>query len=196
MKGGGAGDASSGQRQGYWTEGAVPPNVSLGENTLVSGEFAFKRFRSEKQPGLVIGANSTMDDVHFAAGVDARIQIGDYCYFANALLLCEEEIRIGSYVVAGWNVTIADTDFHPVSPADRIADAIAVSPLGNVKMRPLILRRPVIIDDGAWIGPSATILKGVRIGAGAFIEPGCVVVRDVPAGARVFGNPAQIMPAE
>jgi acetyltransferase-like isoleucine patch superfamily enzyme len=97
-------------------------------------------------------------------------------------------------VVAGWNVTIADTDFHPVSPAERIADAIAVSPLGDVRNRPPVLRLPVIIDDDVWIGPSATILKGVHIGSGAFIEPGSVVVRDVPAGAHVMGNPARIVP--
>ena len=52
--------------------------------------------------------------------------IGDYCYFTNAVLLCELALRIGNYVVIGWNTTIADTDFHPMAPALRIADAVAV----------------------------------------------------------------------
>jgi acetyltransferase-like isoleucine patch superfamily enzyme len=51
--------------------------------------------------------------------------------------------------------------------------------------------RPVIIEDGVWIGPNATILKGVRISAGAFIEPGALIVRDVPPRARMLGNPAR-----
>ena len=119
--------------------------------------------------------------------------IGDYCYFTNAVLLCEEEIRIGSYVVVGWNATIADTDFHPVSPAERVADAIACSPLGNGRPRPTILRRPVVIEDDVWIGPNATILKGVHVGSGAFIEPGSMVTHDVPAGMRVMGNPAEVV---
>jgi acetyltransferase-like isoleucine patch superfamily enzyme len=51
----------------------------------------------------------------------------------------------------------------------------------------------VIIEDDVWIGPNATILKGVRIGTGAFIEAGALIVRDVPARARVCGNPAQIV---
>jgi acetyltransferase-like isoleucine patch superfamily enzyme len=55
------------------------------------------------------------------------------------------------------------------------------------------MRRPVIIEDDVWIGPNATILKGVRLGAGAYIEAGALVVRDVPPGARVVGNPAQIV---
>src|SRR6185503_13247043 len=103
------------------------------------------------------------------------VEIGDFCYFTNAVLLCELELRIGNYVMIGWNATITDTDFHPTSPAERVADAIACSPLGNGRPRPTIVRRPVIIDDDVWIGPAATILKGVRIGAGSFIEAGAVV---------------------
>jgi acetyltransferase-like isoleucine patch superfamily enzyme len=187
-------DHDRGDAPGRWSEGPVPANVRLGSNVEVSGEFAFKRFLSLRDPGLVVGAHSTMDDVHFAVGQDGLIDIGEYCFLSGVLLLCEAEITIGSYVVCGWNVTIADTDFHPVSPAERIADAIAVSPLGDLKDRPPIVRLPVIIGDDVWIGPGATILKGVTIGDGAFIEPGSVVLRDVAAGDRVLGNPAQSVP--
>jgi acetyltransferase-like isoleucine patch superfamily enzyme len=134
-----------------------------------------------------------MDGVHFALGEDARVLIGNYCYFSNAILLCERELRIGNYVVIGWNATIADSDFHPIAPAARIRDAIACSPLGDPRKRPPIQMRPVIIEDDVWIGPNATILKGVRIGAGAFIEAGALVTRDVPARSRVMGNPAQVI---
>ena len=134
-----------------------------------------------------------MDGVHFALGEKGRVQIGDYCYFTNAVLLCELEMRIGNYVVIGWNATIADTDFHPLTPAERIADAIACSPLGQGRPRPEIPKRPVTIEDDVWIGPNATILKGVRIGTGAFIEAGSLVTRDVPAHARIMGNPAQVI---
>jgi acetyltransferase-like isoleucine patch superfamily enzyme len=51
------------------------------------------------------------------------------------------------------------------------------------------------VEDDVWIGPNATILKGVHIGAGAFIEAGALVVRDVPRRARVMGNPAQVIGA-
>jgi maltose O-acetyltransferase len=55
--------------------------------------------------------------------------------------------------------------------------------------------RPVRIDDGAWIGIGAIVLKGVHVGAGARIGAGAVVARDVPAGATVEGNPARVVPA-
>jgi len=172
---------------------SLPANARIGPNTIISGDLAFKRFHSREPDALVVGANSTMDGVHFALGEKGRVQIGDYCYFTNAVLLCESELRIGNYVVVGWNATIADTDFHPLAPAERIADAIACSPAGKGRSRPEIAKRPVWIDDDVWIGPNATILKGVRIGAGAFVEAGSLVTRDVPPRARILGNPAQVI---
>jgi acetyltransferase-like isoleucine patch superfamily enzyme len=172
----------------------VPPsNVRLGYNTIVTGDLAFKRFHSRQADALVVGDHCTMDGVHFDLGESGRMAIGDYCYFTNAVLLCELEIRIGSHVVIGWNATIADTDFHPLAPAERIADAVACSPLGQGRPRPEILKRPVMIENDVWIGPNATILKGVCLGAGAVIEAGSVVTRDVPPRMRVLGNPAQLI---
>ncbi len=178
---------------GRWTDGHLPENVVLGPNTLVRGPHTFRQLRSLIVPALTIGANCTMDGVHFALGKEAQAQIGDYCYFSGALLLCEMELRIGSYVVIGWNAAIADTDFHPIDPAMRIEDIIALSPLGKGRPRPDFVRRPVTIDDNVWIGPNATILKGIHVGAEAFIEPGSLVTRDVPPGARVLGNPSRII---
>ncbi len=176
-----------------WTQGQLPKNVVAGENTLITGDLAFKRFHSTVEKALVLGAHCTMDGVHFDLGENGRMTVGDYCYFTNAVLLCELEIRVGNYVVIGWNTTITDTDFHPLSPAERIADAIACSPLGKGRPRPPVLKKPVVIEDNVWIGPNATILKGVRIGAGAFVEAGSLVTRDVPPRARVLGNPAQVI---
>jgi acetyltransferase-like isoleucine patch superfamily enzyme len=178
---------------GRWTEGPLPANVRVGVNSVITDPLAFKRFHSQQAEALVLGAHCTMDGVHFDLGEQGRMTIGDYCYFTSAVLLCELEVRIGSYVVIGWNTTVCDTDFHPLAPAQRIADAIACSPLGQGRPRPPILKRPVVIEDDVWIEPNATILKGVRIGAGAWIEAGSLVTRDVPAGARVLGNPAQVI---
>jgi acetyltransferase-like isoleucine patch superfamily enzyme len=178
---------------GRWTDGVLPTNVRVGPNTCITGEFAFKRLRSRREPAVLVGAHCTMDGVHFAVGPEGRVEIGDYCYFTNVVLLCELELRVGCYVMIGWNATIADADFHPLAPAERIADAIACSPLGKGRTRPETARRPVVIEDNAWVGPGATILKGVRVGWGAVIEPGTLVTRDVPPRARVLGNPAQLV---
>ena len=174
-------------------EGALPPNVRLGAGARVLGSHTFRRFFSRRDPAVVVGPGTTLDGVQLALGEQAQLHIGSHSVLTNAVLLVEAEMRIGDHVIIGWNVTIADTDFHPVAPAERIADAVALSPLGAGRPRPPVVCRPVVIEDDVWIGPNAAILKGVRIGAGAFIEPGAVVTRDVPPRARVLGNPAQVV---
>jgi acetyltransferase-like isoleucine patch superfamily enzyme len=179
-----------------WTGGTLPPNVQLGRGTLITGdrwtdEQVFRKFRSQLDPALTIGADCRMDGVMFNLGERARVVIGDHCRFEEAFLICEQEIRIGSRVVMGWRATIVDSDFHPLQPAERLVDVVACSPLHEGVARPAIPCRPVVIGDDVWIGPNVTILKGVQIGAGAFIEPGSVLVHDVPARARVMGNPAE-----
>ena len=56
-----------------------------------------------------------------------------------------------------------------------------------------LVSAPVVIEDGAWLGAHAIILKGTRIGKGAIVGAGAVVTRDVPAGAIVAGSPARII---
>jgi len=180
-------------RPGRWVDGTLPVNAQVGSESIITGDRAFKRFRSQQAPALIIGSHCTLEDVGFALGEQGKVTIGEYCYLSGVQLLCEMELTIGNYVMIGWNTTIADTDFHPIAPADRIADAVAVSPLGNGRPRPPIVRRPVIIEDDVWIGPNVTILKGVRIGSGAFIEAGTLVTRDVQPHSRLMGNPAQVI---
>jgi len=179
-------------------DATLPANVRLGPNSLITGDYltrdrAFRLFRSRLDPGLVIGAGCTMDGVMFNAGPEARIEIGDHCFFQEATLISDLEIRIGCRVVIGWHATVIDADFHPMAAAPRMADAVACSPLGRGAARQPFERRPVVIEDDVWIGPNATILKGVRVGARARVEPGAVVVTDVPPDSRVLGNPARIL---
>ncbi|HKU36575.1 MAG TPA: acyltransferase, partial [Polyangiales bacterium] len=161
--------------------------------TEVFGERIFRRFFSECDPAIVLGEQCYFDGVHMALGKRATLRVGNYVYAANMIILAEHEISIGNHVFIGFNVALADTDFHPLDPALRLQDAIAVSPIAAGRPRPPIATAPLIIEDDVWIGPNCAILKGVRIGAGAFIEPGSVVTKDVPARARVLGNPAQII---
>lgn len=171
----------------------IPPNVEVGVGTEIFGEKIFRRFFSEREPAIVFGESCYFDGVQLALGKRAILTVGNFVYAANMIILAEHEIRIGNHVFLGFNVAIADTDFHPLDPALRVQDAIAVSPVSQGRPRPVIATAPVIIEDDVWIGPNSAILKGVRIGAGAFIEPGSVVTKDVPPRARVLGNPAQVI---
>ena len=174
-------------------EQSLPPNVHVGPHSVLIGPQLFRRFFSERDPAVSVGAHCHLEDLQLALGKQAQVSFGDHVFAAGLMLLSEQEIRIGSRVVFSFHVVIADTDFHPLDPAQRILDAIAISPVPGAQKRPAIGTAPVHIEDDVWIGPNVTILKGVRIGTGAFIEPGSLVTRDVPARARVLGNPAQII---
>ena len=105
--------------------------------------------------------------------------------------MCAEAITLGNGVVASYNVTIADCDFHPLDPDLRRRDAIAIAPECDRGQRPEFVTAPVVVDDGAWIGIGAIILKGVRIGRNARVGAGAVVSGDVPPHATFVGNPAR-----
>lgn len=174
-----------------WFKGSIPANIEVGDNTVIDSAATFKHFFSTQAPGLVVGSHVTFCRAALSTETGGLIEIGDYCYLSNAALVCSEHISIGSHVFIAGGVTIADSDFHPIAPAARLADTLATSPLGNHQHRPAVASRPIVIEDGVWIGFNATVMKGVRIGKDAVIEAGAVVISDVPAGCTVAGNPAK-----
>lgn len=180
---------------GAWDYGSLPANVRIGAGCYIERRDAFERFRSTRDPGLVLGDRVQVHTwTRFSVDPDACLTVGDDSILVGAIFMCAEAIGIGARCIVQYNVTIADSDFHPVAVEARRLDAIASSPAGDRSLRPALVTRPVVIGDDVWIGTGAIILKGVRIGAGATIAPGTVVTRDVPAQALAAGNPAVIEP--
>ena len=182
--------------EGDWFPGVIPANIRVGSNCVLDSSFCFKQFFARGENALVMGNDVTLWRTSLAVEENGRLEIGDQCYLSNASIVCASRIVLGRRVFVAGGATIADADFHPLEPAARLADTIAISPLGNRAARPQITSRPVTIGDDVWIGPNAVILKGVVVGNGAVIAAGAVVLRDVPSGARVAGNPAIELPAE
>ena len=52
--------------------------------------------------------------------------------------------------------------------------------------------KPIVVNDGCWIGAGSRILGGVTIGSGVVVAAGSVVIRDVPANVLVAGVPAVV----
>lgn len=182
---------------GQWDYSTLPKNVVLGKDCFIERKHSFERFRSQKNPGLVLGDRVVVYTwTTFNVEPGGLIVVGDESILVGAVFMCAERIQIGNRVVVSYNVTIADSDFHPKDPLLRKADAIANAPYGDRSRRPSIVSKPVIVGDGAWIGIGAIILKGVTIGARARICAGSVVTTDVPAGVAVAGNPARMIPEE
>ena len=177
---------------GAWDYAALPPNVHIGKGCFLERKDSFERFRSARNPGLILGNGVRVYTwTTFNIEPSGVICVGDDSILVGAVFMCAESITIGERVVISYNVTIADSDFHPIDPELRKLDSIANAPFGEGIARPPIVTRPVTIEDDVWIGIGAIILKGTRIGRGARIGPGAVVTKSVPARAFVQGNPAQ-----
>jgi acetyltransferase-like isoleucine patch superfamily enzyme len=179
-----------------WYHGTVPDNIEVGPNTVIDSSYCFKNYRAKGRIGLRVGRDVTIWRASLSVDLDGLLEIGDESYIVNSNLVCSGRITIGAGVYLGGGVTVVDSDFHPISPAARLADSIALSPGGNRARRPPIDVRPVVIEDDVWVGYRATILKGVRVAAGAIVQPCAVVTKDVAAGTIVAGNPARSVSPE
>jgi len=130
----------------------------------------------------------------FAIGVNGQCTIGDFTLLNGALIMAEEKIEIGSYCLVSWNVGIADSDFHPLEPAQRLIDAQALAPyFKNRPARPTLKTASVKICNNVWIGMNAVILKGVTIGENSVVAAGAVVTKSVEPNTVVAGNPAAVV---
>ena len=111
----------------------------------------------------------------------AILKIGKNFSMTGGSIVAARRIAIGDHVTVGANVTIMDTDFHPIEAQDR-----------RMESQDLITS-PVTIEDDVFIGMNCLILKCVTPGCGSVVGAGRVVTKDVPPGALVAGNPARIV---
>ncbi|MBA4313285.1 MAG: acetyltransferase [Chlorobiaceae bacterium] len=113
--------------------------------------------------------------VRIEIGKDAIVQIGNGTYInRNSLIVSHKQVKIGRDCKISWDVIIMDTDQHAI-PGTALED------------------KPVIIEDGVWIGCRSIILKGVRVGTGAVVAAGAIVTKDVEPHTLVGGVPARVL---
>ena len=178
-----------------WWPHPIPENVEFGEGFYCESAQIF-RFLKTKKPGAVVLGNhvSCYAGCSFAIGPNGRCKIGDFTLLNGALIMAEDSIELGSHCLVSWNVGIADSDFHPLEPAQRLVDAKALAPFYKDRPpRPKLTTAPVVIADNVWIGMNAVILKGVTIGENSVVAAGAVVTKSVPANVVVAGNPAVVV---
>ena len=116
-----------------------------------------------------------------AREASASIHIGDGVWLNNAAIVIAERssIHIASGCLIGPSVQIYDSDFHHLDPALRTSGNHACA--------------PVRLDENVFVGASATILKGVTIGANSVVAAGAMVTTSVPPNCVVAGHPAKIV---
>jgi len=133
---------------------------------------------------IEIGNNVTFHSVVTLSGSKVYdyplLRIGDDTYIGSRVSISvAREITIGNNCYFADNIIIRDNDGHPVDYIKRRQN----EPVQKEDVK------PVRIGDDVWIGSGSIILKGAVIGDGAIIASGTVVSKDVEPFTVVAGNP-------
>lgn len=115
--------------------------------------------------------------------VDELSTIGSYTYLGRNCTVTKS--KIGRYVSIGNNVTIG--------PGEHELCRFSTSSLFYTNPYDELTRGECILENDAWIGVDAIIMRGVRIGIGAVVAANAVVTKDVPDYAIVAGVPAKVL---
>jgi acetyltransferase-like isoleucine patch superfamily enzyme len=168
------------------------PTLKMGRGSTV-GASARVLNASTSSEKIRLGHYCRLEGELFVFRHGGHILIGDWCFIGpGARIWSAASINIGNRVLISHNVNIFDSLTHPLNAKDRHEQFRSILTRGH-PTRLNLDERPIDIADDVWVGASATILRGVRIGQGAVIGAQSVVTHDVPAHAVVVGNPPRIV---
>ena len=122
-------------------------------------------------------------------------QIGENSVVNNGLtVVLPKNVTIGS------GVSIMNGALMMAAGGITIEDKVLIA--ANVKLitnnhdpyeRDILTCKPILINEGAWVGAGATILPGVTVGKYAIVGSDSVVTKDIPDYAIAVGTPAKVI---
>lgn len=171
-----------GKVEAVWVHHFIKPQLeALGHHSMIMKPWNLKLYGR----GIRFGTS-----VHVITAADRTVRLTTWAMndhqgqidIADAVLLCPGvridsacQVSIGESSMLAAGAYITDADWHDVY--DR------TQPIGQTA--------PVTLESNVWVGDSAIVCKGVRIGENSIIGAGAVVTRDIPANVIAAGNPAK-----
>jgi maltose O-acetyltransferase len=108
------------------------------------------------------------------------------------------EIKYGHNIRLGYHSSIGPYScLGAMSPIEigsyvRISRGVIIETAGLDLSKPAPyphISKPIVIEDGVWVGSNAIVLGGVTIGANSIIGAGAVVSKSVPPNSIMVGQP-------
>ncbi len=146
-------------------------------------------------PGAIVDDISRLGkyNVIFQKSIIIDSVIGDHTFIQkNSQVICAE---IGKFCSIAGGVKIG-LGRHPLTfVSTHPAFYSATQPLAKTFCQSDVFSpfQRTSIGHDVWIGESAMIVDGIKIGIGAVVAAGAVVTKDVPPYAIVAGVPAKII---
>lgn len=154
----------------------VSDNCTIKEGVILDG-------RTKKDIGIYVGKNVTIRAYTYidSYGYDGYVYLDDYSSIGQHVIIGGNGgVHIGKFVmISGLTYIVSASRVYNMS------DPVPYNYQGEI-------RKPVIIEDNAWIASHSMILSGVRIGENSIVGAGSVVTKDVPPNTLVAGVPAKI----
>jgi UDP-2-acetamido-3-amino-2,3-dideoxy-glucuronate N-acetyltransferase len=148
----------------------IAPDVKLGKDVKI--------FNFVNAYGCQIGDRTKVGTF---VEIQKKAFIGSDCKISSHSFICEG-VTIGDRVFIGHNVTFIN-DKYPA----------ATNPDGSMQTDADWSVDPIVVEEGASIGSSVTVLCGVTIGKNAVVGAGSVVTKDIPPCQVWAGNPARFL---
>lgn len=143
---------------------------------------------------IVIGAHSHVRGQLLTFWNGGKITIGEWVYVGHgSRIWSQASVSIGNNVLISHLADIHDTNSHPIDWGARRKDSRAILSGEEYASPSATISSPVVIEEDAWIGLKAIVLKGVRVGRGAIVAAGAVVTKNVEPWTIVAGNPAKVI---
>ncbi len=177
--------------------------VSFGKNTMLQEQVYV---RIDKDVNFVFGDNCSLGK-GTTIYTNAHWQIGNGVVIAsNCALHAREPGKNGEFIV-GEGSHIGDNTIIDLTDKVEIGRNVAIGPnctlythdhdyknTANVAAwKGPLIKHPIIIEDGVWVGSNVTILPGVTISKNAVIAAGAVVNRSLEGEAIYGGVPAKLL---
>ena len=148
----------------------IAPDVKLGKDVKIHNFVNLY--------GCEVGDNSKIGTF---VEIQKGAKIGENCKIESHTFICEG-VTIEDNVLIGHNVTFIN-DKYPRATNEE----------GNLQTEEDWSVVPTLVEEGASVGSSVTILCGLIIGAGSIVGAGSVVTKDIPPSEIWAGNPARFL---
>lgn len=164
--------------------------------------------------GVTVGKNTRIGNF---VVINDGVQIGDNCVIKSGAVIGEDgfgferdesgipirfhhlgSVRIGNNVEIGSLTTVCRGTLSDtlIDDGAKIDDHVHIAHNCKIGRNVFVIACAevsggVVLEEGVWVGPSASVIQQLRIGRDAFIGIAANVLRDVDAGMTMIGNPAK-----
>jgi len=167
----------------------VEAGADIGAGVTV-GEYAVIKSCVSVKPGATIGAHTVLGSNGFGFERDERGAPLRFPHLGRVLI--GEDVDLGSHCCVDRGA-LGDTVVSRFVKCDHhtyIAHGVHVGP-STLIMSGARLNGSSKVGERCWIGTSALIKEGVRVGADTIVGMGSVVISDVSSNSTVAGVPAK-----